>query len=370
MFLGERDNLIMKKIVLTGGHAATGAISVIEEIIRRYGKDGIDINWIGSKSSLEGKSIEGLELKVFNKIGIKSHLITAGRLQRKFTRFTIPAILKFPIGFIQAIFLIIKIKPLLTLSFGGYASFPVVFISWLFGIPVVIHEQTEAVGLANKLSGRFAKKILLARSGSNKYFREKKTVVVGNPVMTQITEIEPKEKMGRPPVIFVMGGSRGSLRINDAVLSVVDKLCKKYKVIHITGESHFNNFSQIKNNNYQVYSLVDPMQIDNLYREADLVIGRSGASTISELMITKRPAILIPIPWSYNNEQELNAKRLVEFGTGTIIKQDELTGERLLQEIEKVISDWPKTISKVKNKESFDIGASSRVLDNVLEFLK
>ena len=360
----------MKKIVLTGGHAATTAISVIEEIVRRCGKDGIDINWIGSASSLEGRNVKGLELKVFKEMGIKSHLITAGKIQRKFTRWTIPAILKFPIGLIQAIYLILKIRPSLTLSFGGYAAFPVTFASWLFGVPVVIHEQTEAVGLANKLSGKFAKKILLAREGSSKYFGNKNIEVVGNPVMTQIAEVEPKIKLGNHPVIFVMGGSRGSERINDAVLSVINELLKKYLVIHITGEGHFEKFSKIKNKNYQVYSLVDPMQIDNLYKQADLVVARSGANTVSELMIVKRPAILIPIPWSYNNEQELNAKRLVEFGTGTIINQNELTGERLLNEIEKVLENWSETVSKVKNKKSPDIGASSKVLDSISEYIK
>jgi UDP-N-acetylglucosamine--N-acetylmuramyl-(pentapeptide) pyrophosphoryl-undecaprenol N-acetylglucosamine transferase len=360
----------MKKVLLTGGHAATTAISVIEELIRRYGKGGIDIAWIGSRFALEGKKIDGLELKAFPGLGVKSYLLNAGRLQRKFTRYTIPSLFKLPVGFIQAIYYIIRIKPDVTLSFGGFAAVPVVFASWLFGIPVLVHEQTSAVGLANKLSQHFAKEILLAREGSTKHFEGKKTEVVGNPVMTQISEVEPKTKIGSPPTIFVMGGSRGSERINDAVFSVLPKLLEKYQVIHLTGESDCKRFEGKKSSNYRCYSFVSPMEIDNLYREADIVISRSGANTVAELMIVKRPAILIPIPWSHLNEQEENARFAQDFGVARILKQEDLSGKRLFSEIEGIIKDWDKIVSKIKSKHSSDISASAKVVDILAKYLK
>ena len=342
----------MKKILLTGGHAATTAISVIEELIRKYGKDGIDIAWIGSRFALEGKKVDGLELKVFSEIKAKSYF------------------LKLSVGFTQAVYYILKIRPEVTLSFGGFAAFPVVFASWLFGIPVLIHEQTSSVGLANKLSTYFAEEILLARTESTRHFGNKKTEVVGNPVMTQICEVEPKKVLGNPPVIFVMGGSRGSERINDAIFPVLSKLIEKYQVIHITGESDFKRFERIKNKNYRAFSFVSPMQIDNLYRESDIVVSRSGANTVAELMIVKRPAILIPIPWSHLNEQEENAKSARDFGVARILKQEDLFGERLLTEIEQIIKDWDEIISKVKSKCSDDISASSKVVDILAKYLK
>lgn len=347
----------MKKVLLTGGHAATTAISVIEELIRRYGKEGIDISWIGPRFPIEGKEISGLELKIFPELGVKSYLLNAGRLQRKFTRYTISSLFKLPIGFIQAIYYIFKIKPEVTLSFGGFAGFPVVLASWLFGVPVLIHEQTLGMGLANKLSSFFAKEILLAK-------------VVGNPVMTQICEVETKTKLGDPPAIFVMGGSRGSERINNALFSVMDKILEKYRVIHITGEADFRRFESIKNKNYRCFSFVSPLQIDNLYRECDIVVSRSGANTVSELMIVKRPAILIPIPWSHLNEQEENAKLAEVFGIARILKQEDLSGERLLKEIQEIIKDWDEIVSLIKSKHSGDVSASSKVVDVLAKYLK
>ena len=342
----------MKKVLLTGGHAATTAISVIEELIRRYGKEGINVSWIGARFPIEGKEAGGLELKIFPEIGVKSYL------------------LKFPIGFIRAVYYILKIKPEVTLSFGGFAAFPVVFASWLFRIPVLIHEQTAEVGLANKLSIYFAKEILLARRESTKHFGNKRVEVVGNPVMTQIFEVEIKEKISDPPVIFVMGGSRGAERINNALFSVMDKLLEKYQVVHITGQSDCKRFENIKNKNYRCFSFVSPMQIDNLYRESDIVVSRSGANTVAELMIVKRPAILIPIPWSHLNEQEENAKLAEDFGVARILKQEDLSGRRLQMEIEKIIKDWDEIISKIKSKHSGDVSASSKVVNVLAKYLK
>jgi len=360
----------MKKVLLTGGHAATTAISVIEELIRRFGKNGIDISWIGAKFASEGKNVDGLELKIFPEMGVKAYLLNAGRLQRKFTRYTIISLLKLPIGFIQAIFFILRIRPEITLSFGGFAAFPVVFTSWIFRIPVVIHEQTAEVGLANKLSTLFAKEVLLARTESVKHFANKKTEVVGNPVMSQIIEVDIKEKIGNPPVIFVMGGSRGSERINNALFDTLGKLLQKYKVVHITGETDFKRFQKINNKNYQAFPFVSPMEIDNLYRQSDIVVSRSGANTVAELMIVKRPAILIPIPWSHLNEQEENAKLAQNFGLASILQQEDLSGKALFEEIEQIVRKWSQIISEIKHKQSNDVSASSKVVNVLSKYLK
>ena len=326
-------------ILLTGGHAATTAISVVEELIRKYGKEGIDISWIGTRLPIEGKEIGGLKLKIFSEIKVKSYFF------------------KLPISFIRAVYFILKVKPGVTLSFGGFAAFPVVLASWLLRIPIIIHEQTIALGLANKLSSIFAKEILLAK-------------VVGNPVMTQICEVEAKQTISNPPVIFIMGGSRGSEKINDAVFSILPKLLEKYKIIHITGEAHFNKFAGIKDGSYQCFSFVSPLEIDNLYREADIVVSRSGANTVAELMIVKRPAILIPIPWSHQNEQAENAKIACNFGVARILPQENLSGRRLQIEIEKIIQDWDGITSKIKSKYSNDFSASSKVVDILEKYLK
>jgi len=310
-----------------------------------------------------------LESQVFAKMGIASHQIIAGRLQRKFTLWTIPSLIKVPFGFLHAAFHILKLKPSVVVSFGGYAALPVVISAWLRRVPILIHEQTASAGLANRLSAFFAKKICISREESRKFYSPKKTILTGNPVMTQITEIEPKTEIGKPPLIFVTSGSRGSVSINDALIEILAHLLTKYKVIHLTGEHDFARFAGIKNKNYEVYSWVDPLKIDNIYRQADMVVARAGANTVSEIMIAKRPALLIPIPWSYLDEQRKNAQNACDFGIARILDQENLTGKRLLAEIAALFKNWDKMVARVRQKDVFDTQASGRLVEQILTYL-
>jgi UDP-N-acetylglucosamine--N-acetylmuramyl-(pentapeptide) pyrophosphoryl-undecaprenol N-acetylglucosamine transferase len=136
----------------------------------------------------------------------------------------------------------------------------------------------------------------------------------------------------------------------------------------LTGLLDFERFSQIKQKlppllkqHYEVYSQVDPLAVDNLYRESDLVIGRAGANTVSEILTTKRPAILIPIPWTYLDEQTKNAEFAQKFGIAQVIKEDNLTPQRLNEAIERSIKDWKKIVEGVTNKPSPDAAASEKL---------
>jgi UDP-N-acetylglucosamine--N-acetylmuramyl-(pentapeptide) pyrophosphoryl-undecaprenol N-acetylglucosamine transferase len=364
------------KIVLTGGHGATTAIAVVEELIRRQKKYQWEIIWIGAKSAFEGKDVSTLESEVFPKLGVSIRTVVAGRLQRRFSFWTIPSLLRIPYGFFHALFLVATLKPKLIFSFGGFAAVPVVFAGWLLGIPVILHEQTTTAGRANRFSAYFVKKIALAREESRPYFPAKKTVVTGNPLLTQIAEIAPKDKIGTPPVVFVTSGSRGSLTINEAVKSVLPELLKKYHLIHQTGPMDFQQFENQKkklpahlSTNYEVYRRIDPMEIDNFYRQADVVIARAGANTVSEIIVCKRPAILIPIPWTYLDEQTKNARLVQAYGLASIIEQNDLTGKSLLKKLKSVTENWQGITGAVKDKVSPDIKASSKVVDLIEETL-
>ena len=172
---------------MTGGHAATTAIAVVEEIKKTKSLNGAQIYFVGSRFAMEGFKIETLEYKVLPKVGVNFYPIVTGRLQTKFTRYTLVSLLKIPLGFLHAFYILLKVRPLVTLTFGGFASFPVVFWSFVFRIPVVVHEQTIAVGRATIFSSIFAEKILLARNESLKYFPRRKCVVTGNPIMKEIS---------------------------------------------------------------------------------------------------------------------------------------------------------------------------------------
>lgn len=356
------------RIVLTGGHAATTALATLDEIVRRSGR--WDIYWIGTKKAIEGKAVPTLESKIFSSKGIRSYSIIAGRIQVRFTFWTLSSIAKIPFGFIHALFLLLKIRPKIILSFGGFAAFPVVVAGFLLRIPVVIHEQTMAVGRANKYSSLFAKKIALAREESREYFPKEKCVVVGNPILTQIAEVKPKTEIGKPPTVFITGGSRGSQIMNELVVDVLEKLLKDFIVIHQVGFLDNRKIEKVKDSlakelreKYEIYPIIDPMDLDGVYKRADVVISRAGANTVAEIVATKRPAILIPIPWSYQDEQAKNAKFAEKFGLAKVLNQEELTGDRLAEEIASLVDNWEEIITRTKNKKSPDIKAAKRLVD-------
>ncbi len=358
------------RILLTGGHAATTALATIEEIVRR-GKD-TQIYWVGPKRAMEGKKAPSLESTIFPKVGVEFKPIITGRLQRKFSIWTIPSLLRIPFGFIHALILLIKIKPRVILSFGGYAAFPVVFGGWLLRIPIIIHEQTSTIGRANRLSSYFAKKVAISRENSKKYFPRKKTVLVGNPILTQIAGVSQKTKHEDPPVLYITGGSRGSTRINNLVFDALEELLEKYHVVHQTGyvdikkaEKKKLKLTAEKQGRYEIHLSIDPMQVDGVYKRADVVISRAGANTVSEIIATKRPAILIPIPWSYANEQVENAKFAEKLGVAKVLKQDEVNSQKLLSAIEEMLT------KKVEVKDfEVDKKASKKLVDLIEEIVE
>lgn len=358
-----------KRVILTGGHAATTAMATIEEIVRRK-KDNWDLYWIGAKYAVEGKRVPTLESSYLPEKGVSFYPIITGRLQRKFTFWTIPSLLKIPFGFFHAFFILLKIKPDVVLSFGGYAAFPVVVSSWILRIPVIVHEQTMGAGRANMRSAFFATRVAISRKESAKYFKKGKTILTGNPVMTQITEIKIKEKLGEPPTLFIVGGSRGSMFINNLAAEILPELLKKYYVIHITGQIGNREMSKLKNTlpqklsaNYEIYELVDPMQIDGVYKRADVVLSRAGANTVSEIMVAKIPSLLIPLPISFLDEQTANARYAEKFGVATVLPQKTLTSEKLLKAIDKTFKDWGKIVKRVQGKKSPDLKASEKLVD-------
>ena len=167
-----KKKLNKKHILLTGGHAGSTAYALIRQI--KVQNKPWELSWIGPKKAMEGRNTGFLEQDIFPGLGIDSYTIDSGRIQRKFSRWTIPSILKIPKGFLQAIYLVRRIKPDLILSFGGFSAFPVVVASWLYKIPVLVHEQTACAGRANIYSAFFAKKILVSRDSSKKYFPKNK----------------------------------------------------------------------------------------------------------------------------------------------------------------------------------------------------
>lgn len=336
------QNTKNKKIILTGGHAATTAIATIESL-RDQGF--WDIYWVGTKRALEGNNALTLEFRELPRMGIKCYAIISGRIQRKFSRHTIPSLLKIPLGFISALAVILRIRPDVIISYGGSAAFPVVFFGWLLGMPVIIHEQTPALGLANRYSSYFADKVAISRKSSARFIKSKKVILTGNPVRKKFFSINSKTTHARLPVILATGGSRGSRAFNDILLSALPELVKRYKIIHQSGELEYPKCLRIKrslkiDDRYELMSSIDVDKMPEYYEAADLIIGRSGANTVSEVIASGRPAVFIPIPWSQNNEQVENA-RIAESSGQAIVLNQETTGAReLLNAVGRVFDNY------------------------------
>lgn len=363
------------KILFTGGHAATTALSVIQKIKEKY--PGWNLYWVGPESNVEGKKIPTLASTVMPKIGVRYIPITAGRVQRKFTVWTIPSLLKIPVGFLDSFKIILDIKPRLIVSFGGYAAVPICFMAWMMRIPVIIHEQTVAVGRANKVTAFFARKILIAREESKEYFPQDKIVLTGNPVSEGICEVPLKSKISSPPVIYITGGSSGAQRINAVVGESLFDLLKKYKVIHQTGRLDYEDFKNKREEfptdlkkRYEVYDFIDPSDVPAIFREADVVVSRAGANTVSEIIVTRRPSVLIPIPWTAYDEQTKNARLAQKIGIATLLLESEMNKKNILEKIEFTFKNWKRMINEMDTRlADLDKMASSKVLTEIESLL-
>ncbi len=326
-----------------GGHFYP-ALSVIEALPK-----DVEVLVVGRKYAFEGDKALSLEYQTAESLKIPFVPLKSGRLQRKFTKKTIPSLLKLPIGFFQAFAILKKFKPSLILSFGGYISLPVITAAFLQGIPVVIHEQTLGGGLSNKIASRFAKKICISWESSRKYFPKEKTVLTGNPIKRVQSSEFRIQNLDHLPVIFVTGGSSGSHVINQLIETCISNLVQKYMVIHQTGDAkEFNDYQRLSKlrlelpenlqKRYMITKFIAPDDFSSTVSLADIIIARSGINTISEILSLGKPAILIPLPFSQDNEQLNNAQFLKNAGLGEVLEQKGLIAEKLEKTIESMFA--------------------------------
>lgn len=352
------------KVMITGTHF-TPALAVIEEL-KKY--KNLQIVYIGREVTMEGDPAKSVESEILPANGVKFIPLTVGRLQRSFTFYTIPSLIKIPIGFIQAFFVIFKEKPNVILSFGGYVAVPIVFMAWLFSIPVIIHEQTLVTGLANKICSIFADKIATSFQ-ENDLNKNEKAILTGIPLRKEIIRGDIGRRFGNKPTVLITGGNQGSHVMNLAVEQCLEKLLRVANVIHQTGESKYKDFerlSKLENDRYQVYKWIDNM--GEILKIVDLVVSRAGINTLSELAILGKPALVIPVPYLYQNEQNRNAKYFEKLGLVRILPQTHLISENLLKNITSCLNDLNHFNKRAqKAKDVIILDASKRLaLETVL----
>lgn len=335
------------KILITGGHF-TPAYSIIQKLT----DDQLLV--VGRKYAFEGSESETHEYHLCKEQGIPFQTLDTGRLQRKFTHRTIPSVLRFPKGVFKAFQIVKKFKPDVVVTFGGYIALPVALAARILNIPIVLHEQTQKAGISAKIIGKFATVICISFESSRAYFPNKKIVYTGNPIREEFfLKATSGPYDGKKPFIYITGGSTGSHIINQTVGRILPELVKDFTVIHQCGNNKDTNdfelltsLKESMNNEYQkkyiVKSFFTVDEVAYLFQHALLVVSRSGMNTVTELIASGAPALLIPFPYGQMNEQKENALLFQKIGLGEIIDQTDLTPQLLLSTIHAMIKDEKK----------------------------
>jgi len=370
-----------KKVIFTGGHH-TSALIIAKALRQKRAK----IYWFGHKYTMKRAKNLSAEYKEVTAANIPFYNL----LTSKFHKAKLIDYLKLPIGFFQSFFLLIKIKPDLIFSFGGYLAVPVVLAGWLLGIPSVTHEQTATAGRANRLLKHFVKKIFITFKSSAKFFPKEKTILTGLPLLFETSPLLPVLQQAFPSqlrgdgfshgvlrsTILITGGKQGSHTINKTIESILPRLLQKYNLIHQVGETSFTkDLPRLKQKReklpaklkkrYKVVGYLKDKAFTKILQQADLVISRAGAHTVYKLLYFKKKAILIPLPFSFAQEQQKNAEILQKVGLGVILPQKRLTGKNLLDLIDKLLK---KKISKKQLKKADRLiisGATEKIIEEI-----
>ena len=340
----------MKRIILTGGGTAghvTPNIALIPELKKR----GFEIHYIGSKT--------GIEKELTGNFDIPYYGISSGKLRRYFDvkNFTDPfRILK---GYSEAKKLIKKIKPDVIFSKGGFVTVPVVKAASRQKVPCVLHESDISPGLANRLCIPSATAICANFPETIANLPEDKAYLTGTPIRSELfsgNRLKGLDFCGftaNKPVILVIGGSLGSVRVNEAVREILPKLLEKYQVIHLCGKDKVDESLKQKEG-YVQFEYIQK-ELCDLLDAADLVISRAAANTICELLALHKPNILIPLSLEASRgDQILNARSFERLGYSKVLEEEEITNEKLLQTIRDLYKNREQYIEAMSKSSQMD----------------
>jgi UDP-N-acetylglucosamine--N-acetylmuramyl-(pentapeptide) pyrophosphoryl-undecaprenol N-acetylglucosamine transferase len=326
----------MKWLFATGGSGGHifPALAIAKEAVAR----DIEVTFLGHKN--------GMEAKLIPEAGFSFFGVAAGKLDRQKPN---PVQgLKALQGLAQALATLRRLKPNLVVGFGGFASFPGIAAAHLLGIPYVLHEVNAHPGLVTRWFARGAKHLIVAQQKVLDHLPKTAYTLIGFPVREEKMDKEQaREKLGLPSgqVTLIMGGSQGSLRLNQVVPKAFCELQTPTVVLHSSGthwEETLNAETQSLKN-YVVRGFVDAVAA---WSVADIAITRAGFGTLSEAAFHGVPLIMVPLPTSADNHQLLNARAFAYHGAGWIVEEHEI--ERLAHVWEKALHDQGKAAGAAK----------------------
>ncbi len=320
----------------TGGHLFP-AVALAQLLLKQEPQAAVQ--FVGTQKGLEAQLLPklGLPLTCVDMVGVVGRG-WRGKLE------LVPKLLK---SMCQAKKILREFAPNLVVGVGGYSSVPVLLMAKMLGVPYLIHEQNAIPGLSNRLLARGASLICLSFPKSGSGFDQRKTLLTGNPLRSGLEQVGPQ--LPKDGKLLIFGGSRGAKAINQIIMEMLPLLKawpKPPTILHQTGSE---DLPQVQ----QAYAAAgfDPQQvvpfIDDMaaaYAEAQLVICRAGATTLAELTVTGRPAILIPFPFAAGDHQTANARALAEAGAAVLLPQNQMDAKRVTELVREL---WDDTVPKL-----------------------
>lgn len=334
----------------TGGHLYPG-VAIAREFERQLQPS--EIIFVGTT--------RGLETKVLMREGYELVTIKARGIMGKGPMARILGLAVTPVGLAQCLALCRRRRPDLVIGIGGYTSPPLIEAAFLLGIKRALLEPNAYPGVANRVLSPLANLIFVSFAEALPFFDTAKTRVVGTPIRRAFLEAIPSGEVtpvaGRGPCLLILGGSQGARTINRAMTAAFPILLQSHpdiRVIHQTGERDFEEVAAAYRATLQTLgsAVVEPevapflFDVPRAMKQADLIISRSGATTVAEITACGKPSILIPFPHAIHGHQERNARVLVTAGAAEMMLDDSLGGEVLAKTIAAILHD-PDRLSEM-----------------------
>ncbi|MBO3740294.1 UDP-N-acetylglucosamine--N-acetylmuramyl-(pentapeptide) pyrophosphoryl-undecaprenol N-acetylglucosamine transferase [Actinoplanes flavus] len=335
----------------TGGHTYP-ALTTVDTLQARLSETGTapELLWVGVA--------DGLEARIAERNGIPFRAVTTGKLRRspnprELARNIVDAF-RIPLGILQAMVTVARTRPAVVFSTGGYVSVPIGLAAWCLRVPYLMHEQTLAVGLANRILARFANRILLSHEASLDHLPEsarRRAVVTGNPVRSAMLQGDPAKGLAAYgldpalPVVLVTGGATGAQQVNRMLTGALADLLPHCQIVHQCGGHGFAEMQEVARqlppHLAQRYRLVEFIheELPDVIAAATVVVARSGAGTVAELTALGKVCVLIPYPHSAGDEQRITARHLAAQGAAVMLDGESAVPQRLHAEVVGLLAD-------------------------------
>lgn len=365
----------------TGGHVGP-ALAVVQYLQKK--DPSLVVRYVGSES--------GIEAKLAREAGLEFVGVASGKLRRSsrgllgmLTLTNLRDAFRVPVGVGQALTAVRQFHPDVVFATGGYVSVPPVLAAAFLRIPILTHEQTVTVGLANKINGRFAQKIALTFEGALEELPpalRKKAFVSGNPVREVIFQGNRARALTRfgfsptdeaLPCVYVTGGAQGSQILNAAIKNALDPLLKHTRVLHQCGAREADVLTSFRatlppalQQRWVVRPFIQADEIGDAYALADLLVARAGAGTVTEAAALGKPAVFVPLVPTSGDEQTRNAQRSVDAGAAVILKQADCSAEALFDTLHALLTNPPRLVEMGENARKLATPHATETLADAL----